>query len=205
MSLAPPDLPTRPKCIDPIPVPTHGAGGVFSVACTTTISAPAKAVLAKVLDLSSYEAWNTFVPSATLTSPSPAPAPDQSPELRDIVSSSNIAPGARIRFQAVMVPGGSARAVDLEVTFLETFEAGGGKGTGYRVVWKAMGFPHFLLHSERVQEFVEDGVGEDGGVRTRYLCWETFGGWLAYLVPRTQLEDGFGRWMDGLKGAVEGA
>ncbi|TGJ78718.1 hypothetical protein E0Z10_g10040, partial [Xylaria hypoxylon] len=91
---------------------------------------------------------------------------------------------------------------DLEVTFLEAFEAEGRKG--YRVIWKATGIPHFLLHSERVQEFVES-VAEDGSLQTRYACWETFGGWLGYVLPRAQLEGGFARWMDGLKKAAEEA
>ncbi|KAI0102811.1 hypothetical protein GGR51DRAFT_526278 [Nemania sp. FL0031] len=204
MSLAPSNLPKHEaKCVPPIAVPTHGPGGVFSVACSTTISGPALLCLEKVLDLSSYPTWNTFIPTASLTTPGSIP-PSLSPEVRALAERPGyISPGAKVRFNAVMVPGGSSRAVDLEVTFLETFESADGK-RGYRVVWKALGTPHFLLHSERVQEFVED-VAEDGSAVTRYACWETFGGLLGYVLPKAQLEDGFGRWMEGLKKVVEGA
>ncbi|KAI0456849.1 hypothetical protein F5B21DRAFT_113077 [Xylaria acuta] len=225
MSTAPPDLPRdEAKCVAPIPVPTYGAGGVFAVACSTTIAGPALSCLEKVLDLSSYGAWNTFVPRASViaapggggdddddgnnSNNSKNDLPVVAPELRDLASRPGyVAPGAKIRFDAVMTPGGaSSRAVHLEVTSLEAFfddDDDGKKRKGYRVVWKAIGFPRFLLHSERVQEFVE-GVAADGtAVETRYACWETFGGLLGYVLPRARIESGFQRWMDGLKKVVE--
>ncbi|KAI0406437.1 hypothetical protein F4802DRAFT_596130 [Xylaria palmicola] len=218
MSIAPSDFPRdEAKCVAPIPVPTYGAGGVFTVACSAAIAGPALACLERVLDLPGYGAWNTFVPRAALLAPGRAGEQGQgddddeggddglTPELRALIARpGHVAPGARIRFDAVMAPGGAPRAVDLEVTRLEAFEAGTGAGRrGYRVVWKATGFPGFLLRSERVQEFVE-GVAADGAVETRYACWETFGGLLAHVLPRSQIEDGFARWMEGLKRAVEG-
>ncbi|KAI0445340.1 hypothetical protein F4803DRAFT_571126 [Xylaria telfairii] len=204
MSTAPSSLPKdEAKCVAPIPVPTHGAGGVFAVACSTTIAGAALPCLEKVLDLPSYGAWNTFVPKASITSPGASHRLPSTLELRDLASRPGfVAPGAKVRFDAVMVPGGASRAVDLEVTSLEAFDVETGKG--YRVVWKAVGLPHFLLHSERVQEFV-DGVAADGSVETRYACWETFGGILGYVLPRAQIESGFQRWMDGLKKIVEEA
>jgi hypothetical protein len=210
--MATPDLPKdTAKCVSPIPVPTHGAGGVFTVACSTTIAAPALTVLEKVLDLSGYPAWNTFVPTASVTTPGTLNFTEETqtkmtPELRALVSRPGyVGPGAKIRFHAVMVPGGASRAVDLEVTFLETFDVEGkDKVKGYRVVWKVLGMPHFLLHSERVQEFVES-VAADGSVETRYASWETFGGLIGYVLPRAQIEGGFNRWTNGLKKAAEEA
>ncbi|KAI1150709.1 hypothetical protein F4825DRAFT_425610 [Nemania diffusa] len=206
MSLAPPSLPQHEaKCVPPIPVPTHGPGGLFSVACSTRIAGPPLAALEKVLDLASYSAWNAFIPTASITSPPPPSTDLAPPELRDLAARPGYAaPGAKIRFDAVMVPGGAARAVDIEVTALEAFETGEGK-RGYRVAWKALGLPYFLLRSERVQEFVEvEAEDGSGRVETQYACWETFGGLLGYVLPRAQLEDGFGRWMGGLKKVVEG-
>ncbi|GAW17945.1 hypothetical protein ANO14919_074140 [Xylariales sp. No.14919] len=203
MSTAPPDLPTNEaKSVAPIPVPTYGAGGIFAVACSTEIRAPALTCLEKVLDLPGYGTWNTFVPRAALTAPGHTPS--DAPEVQALAARpGHVAVGAKVRFDAVMAPGGAARAVDLEVTGLEAFDDAAGGRKGYRVVWKAVGFPHFLLHSERVQEFVEVQAEEDGTVRTRYACWETFGGWLGYVLPRAQIEGGFRRWMDGLKKAAE--
>ncbi|KAI1438402.1 hypothetical protein GGR50DRAFT_691266 [Xylaria sp. CBS 124048] len=203
MSIPHADLPTRPKCVPPIPVPTQGPGGLFSVACSTTIAAPPKTCLEKVLDPSSYAAWNGFITSASLISP--GRDADVPAELRGI-SSPLIAPGAKMNFAAVMKPGNAPRNVEVEVTVLESSKGGGvgsgGSGKGYRVAWKGLGWPGLLLRSERVQEFL-DGEDEAGNVITRYASWETFAGVLAHLIPRTQLEDGFGRWMDGLKKVVE--
>ncbi|KAI1200786.1 hypothetical protein F5X97DRAFT_70932 [Nemania serpens] len=216
MSIAPSDLPKdKAECVPPIPVPTLGSGGVFAVACSTSIAGPALASLEKVLDLPSYGSWNAFVPKASLKAAGPETKTETEtedetetetetalpPELRAVVSRpGHVSPGARIRFHPVMAPGG----VDLEVTVLEAFDGGGPAGRGYRVAWKAVGMPSFLLRSERVQEFVEHAM-PDGTVETRYACWETFGGWLAYVLPRGQLEDGFTRWMNGLKKVVEEA
>ncbi|KAI1824606.1 hypothetical protein F4861DRAFT_505648 [Xylaria intraflava] len=202
MSTAPKDLPAnKAKCTAPAPVPTHGPGGVFTVARAAAIAAPALTCIEKVLDLPNYAAWNKFIPTATITAPGRAEA--LTPALRTLASRpGHAAPGAKGRFEAVMAPGSAPRNVDLEVTLLEAFEDAG--RTGYRVAWKSVGFPHFLLRSERVQEFVED-VSADGAVVTRYATWETFGGVLAYLVPRAALEDGFDRWTDGLKKIAEQA
>lgn len=58
--------------------------------------------------------------------------------------------------------------------------------------------PHFLLRAERMQVFIqstEENV-------TEYFCWETFGGVLSYFMTpqlKSQLEDSFSRWMNGLK------
>ncbi|KAI0429706.1 hypothetical protein F5Y09DRAFT_249451 [Xylaria sp. FL1042] len=220
MSTAPPDLPREAKCIPPIPVPTHGPGGVFTVACTTDIAAPALSVLEKVLDLSHYGSWNTFVPRASVISKDENIRDgdeDEVPKVRELAARPGYAArGAKIRFDAVLSPGSnSSRAVELEVTFLESFttaapstaaaaagEDGQSGRKGYRVVWKATGMPYFLLHSERVQEFIEV-VAEDGSVVTRYATWETFGGVLGYVLPRTQIEGGFARWTAGLKKVVE--
>ncbi|KAI1179219.1 hypothetical protein F4777DRAFT_502595 [Nemania sp. FL0916] len=235
MSTPPPPNPLpvdSAKRVPPIPVPTHGPGGVFSIACSTHITSPtststtsnttgnnsALTTLATVLNVAQYGTWNGFVPRARITSPAPADKLEQvqghiPPELRSLADKYGIIPGAKLRFDAIMVPGGSSRAVDIEVTVLEAFAVdspnpsststgdGGRKRQGYRIAWKALGFPGFLLRSERVQEFIESA---DGDGECEYRCWETFSGVLAYVLPVAQLEDGFRRWMGGLKGAVEG-
>ncbi|KAI0972274.1 hypothetical protein F4678DRAFT_460499 [Xylaria arbuscula] len=208
MSTAPPNLPKKAKCIAPIPVPTHGSGGVFAVAVTTDIAGPALLCLEKVLDLPNYGTWNTFVPRASVISTPTTPTPTDNeaplpPDVQALTSRPGYATrGSQIRFDAVMTPGGSSRAVDLEVSFLETLSTADGS-TGYRVVWKTAGsMPHFLLRSERVQEFVES-VTEDEKTVTSYTTWETFGGALGYVLPRTQIESGFDRWTEGLKRVVE--
>ncbi|KAI1841321.1 hypothetical protein JX265_007919 [Neoarthrinium moseri] len=191
------------KCVSPINVPTHGATGVFSVACSTAISASPIACLENVLNLAGYPSWNTFIPRASITE---APSTVQlDPDLQRFAEAPQHAyPGVKMRFEAVMTPGKAPTSTDLEVTVLEPIVKEGCKG--YRVAWKMLGMPHFLLHTERVQEFVQE-TNSDGSVETQYYCWETFGGLLAYLMKYTlggQLEDGFNRWMNGLKKVAEG-
>ncbi|KAI0521859.1 hypothetical protein F5B22DRAFT_506568 [Xylaria bambusicola] len=204
MSLAPADLPKEPKCVPPIPVPTYGAGGVFTVACAAELAAPALQCLEKVLDLPHYGSWNTFIPRAEVLTSGPddnasAPLP---PEVQALAARPGfVSPGARIRFDAVM-SGSWTRSVELDVSFLEAFDPADGGGKAYRVAWKGTSFPTFLLRSERVQEFVEY-VAEDGSVRTKYANWETFGGLLGYVLPREQIVAGFEKWTVGLKKAVE--
>lgn len=76
---------------------------------------------------------------------------------------------------------------------------------GWRIAWRQRASwltPAWMLRSERVQEFVEVGEGE-----TVYYCWETFYGVLAPVVRMAagkQVVGGFGLWMEGLKGLVEG-
>lgn len=78
------------------------------------------------------------------------------------------------------------------------------KRKGFRVTWKAEGFPGFLLKSERVQEFVQ--VERQEGVACEYFCWETFYGLLAPVVRffvGGKLIPAFGVWMGGLKKFLE--
>lgn len=64
--------------------------------------------------------------------------------------------------------------------------------------------PTWLLRAERTQEFVE----VEGGTGTEYVCWETFYGpmaWVVKLAVGGKVAEGFGGWMEGLRGgAVEG-
>lgn len=104
--------------------------------------------------------------------------------------------GVKFQFEVLMQEGQPTRKTALEVSILEKFNQDG--KTGYRVAWKMRGMPYFLLRAERMQVFIqstEENV-------TEYFCWETFGGVLSYFMTpqlKSQLEDGFGRWMNGLK------
>lgn len=62
-----------------------------------------------------------------------------------------------------------------------------------------------MLRAERTQEFVE--VEVEGGAETEYVCWETFFGpmaWVVRLAVGERVAEGFGGWMEGLRGVVEG-
>lgn len=97
-----------------------------------------------------------------------------------------------------------SRTQEIAVTHLERIddEREGVKRSGYRIAWKAVGWAHWQLHSERVMEFVQR---EEGG--TDYACWETFGGVLGAVVKRMvggQLVDRFGDYARDVKGFLEG-
>ncbi|KAH7626532.1 hypothetical protein B0T09DRAFT_368534 [Sordaria sp. MPI-SDFR-AT-0083] len=83
--------------------------------------------------------------------------------------------------------------------------------TGFRIAWKtrpSLFMPSWMLHCERVQEFVEvyPPFAADDEPETAYQCWETFYGVLAPVVKTaagSQVIRGFDVWMDGLKKRAE--
>lgn len=89
----------------------------------------------------------------------------------------------------------------LQVTHLEQFERKG--RVGVRLAWRIRGkIASLLTRSERVQEFIPT---EDPNV-TEYTCWETYYSILASTMKnlyQKQLEDGYGRTMDGMKQYAE--
>lgn len=191
-----------------LPTPSHGPGGSFTLACSTTISAAPTACLAAMLKPATWSQWNTFCPRATISDfPSPPPA---IPTGLDLTSSMDgkeaLVPGTKVTFDVHMgLDANLTNRQSILVTRLEELadSAGDVQRRGFRVAWKAEGFPGFLLRSERVQEFVE----ADGGAACEYFCWETFYGLLAPVVRLSvggKLIAAFGAWMDGLKRFVEG-
>ncbi|KAH8809090.1 hypothetical protein F5884DRAFT_794442 [Xylogone sp. PMI_703] len=70
----------------PIPVPTHGQGGTFSVLVRTIVNAPPETLLNAVRDVSTWPEWNTFCPEGRIISSSSSASPsstdnDQQPRL----------------------------------------------------------------------------------------------------------------------------
>ncbi|KAF2186181.1 hypothetical protein K469DRAFT_542118, partial [Zopfia rhizophila CBS 207.26] len=187
----------------PIPVPSYGPGGSFSISCSTIINAAPLTCLEIVLDTSNYPSWNRFcrrvtidhTPSATLNSDSPL-------ELSQLMQRPNyIFPGLKFSFEVYSNPDGDAkpRQQPLEATVLQRITEDG--RTGYRVAWKMLGMPYYVLHSERVQDFIEYRT-EEGVIATQYRCWETFGGLIAAamkLSVASQIEEGFNVWAEGLR------
>lgn len=205
MSPAPVPLNQAPTSGPSIAAPHHGHG-VMSVSCSTTMAAPPLRCLEAVLDTADYPKWNTFCPRAIIDdAPPPAAEPDDAgsvePELGEIAKRPHfLHHGVKFQFEVLMEQGKPTNRTALQVSVLEKFQRDG--RTGYRVAWTMRGMPYYVLHAERVQEFVQtpDGRG------TEYYCFETFGGVMAYLMRRmvgSKLEDGFGRWMNSLKEWVE--
>ena len=84
-----------------------------------------------------------------------------------------------------------------ETVSVSSFTQDGRKAA--RIVWKTIGLPlgTWLMTAERVQEFVEIGLGK-GKMGTEYKTWGTFGGPLAYLLTwngrREDVSERFGDW-----------
>ncbi|KAL2015410.1 hypothetical protein VTK56DRAFT_5521 [Thermocarpiscus australiensis] len=217
----------------PQPTPTHGPGGSFSVVCRAHIAATPRACLDAVLNAPEYPTWNRFCRKCTITA-----QPKDDPACTDGSSSSSPDPdrlrlGTHFTFDVHMDPAepdGSSRSwggqtAALEVSVLEPIADDDGdesaspsssppttRRTGWRVAWKtrtSLLMPGWMLHSERVQEFVEVPAAASsgsGGPETEYYCWETFYGVLApvvRLLVGRQLERGFETWVEGLKKKVE--
>jgi hypothetical protein len=179
----------------PIPVPTYGPGGTFSIFTSTHISTSPEAALRTALDYASYPKWNSFTPHVSIDSDpdavdsTPAPAANNG-NGDDVLQASlppiahnptDLYPGACLTLTACMSrPLAWQNRVRLEVTRVEALSDNDGR-SGYRIAWKSIGQPPWLLRAERVQEFVLV-AGEGAAEGTEYRCWETFGGALAWLV-----------------------
>lgn len=94
----------------------------------------------------------------------------------------------------------SSRDQEIVITVLDEM-VDDGKGRGYRIAWKAMGFANWQMKSERVLEFRQTSNGE-----TEYVTWETTGGALGKLAKSSagsQLVDRFTEQARDLKVFVE--
>lgn len=201
--------------LQPIPTPTHGAGGSFSVISALHIAAPPDVTFTTLLEHSSWPEWNRFVRRVTISSaPPPAAAssePSASSALETAIAKDDgqryIKKGTLMTFQVHLDPDNekSYTKQNMEVTLLEPFDAQNNnnknKKKGWRVAWKGTSIPGLMLRTERVQEFVDDGQGG-----TEYTCWETMYGPLAPVVRLTtgkSLEKGFEAWGVDLKARAE--
>ncbi|ROV88922.1 hypothetical protein VSDG_08915 [Cytospora chrysosperma] len=172
----------------PIATPTYGPGGSFTIRSSIKITAPPDAAFAVLRDHSRWPEWNRFVRKVTIKSDPTATV---------------IEKGTAMTFDVHMDPTDPDSApgkVDMLVTILEPYNAEG-EGKGWRIAWKPTTYPSWVLRSERVQEFVDDGHGN-----TEYTCWETMYGPLAYVVKLTvgtKLEKAFQCWGEDLKKRAE--
>ncbi|KAK1758613.1 hypothetical protein QBC47DRAFT_375240 [Echria macrotheca] len=174
---------------NPIATPTYGVDGAllgtWSLDCAERFAAPPAVCLEVIRDAGSYGKWNAFCRRMSISKqPDPIPPTlggfDGSGGEDDQVLlhlGTEFSMDAYINFED---PAGSPRPTALVVSVLEPIREGEGEGeriVGWRIAWRTrptMFLPSFMLHSERVQEFVDDGRGG-----TRYTCWETFHGVLA--------------------------
>ncbi|KAK0655842.1 hypothetical protein B0T16DRAFT_314566 [Cercophora newfieldiana] len=193
--------------LPPIATPTYGAGGNFTIACSTRIPATPTQCLDVVLDAPDYPKWNTFCRKCTIDVPSSTPSPPDAPS-----GDGYLTLGTKFTFDvhtgpaAVNDDGGAGRPTPLELSVLERIDATAEDGRrGWRVAWRmrpSLALPGFMLRAERIQEFVE---AEDGN-ETDYACWETFYGVLAPVVRLavgSKLTPAFDAWNSGLKARVE--
>lgn len=186
----------------PIETPTHGPGGVFTIRSSVHISAPPDAAFAVLRDFTTWPEWNRFVRKVTINN-NPDDHPDAAAAATaTATATATIEKGTAMTFDVHMDPTdptGSPGRSDMLVTVLEPYESGGGQG--WRIAWKPTSYPSWVLRTERVQEFVDDGHGE-----TEYTCWETMYGPLAHVVRLAvggKLERAFRCWGEDLKRRAE--
>jgi hypothetical protein len=197
--------PVTASLLPPIVVPTHGAGGSFSVIAKTRISSPPKVVFDLIRDTTRYEKWNSFTPRWHLSDKSPKPSEGVGEGGIETDKEGWLEVGSVANIEVFMAGDGlvegskKSREQGIVVTILESILDEG--KSGYRLAWKSTGWSHWQMHSERVMEFVET---EDGG--TAYACWETFGGILGATVKLAvggTLVDRFGDYARDVKEYLE--
>ncbi|KAG4440650.1 hypothetical protein IFR05_003848 [Cadophora sp. M221] len=211
----------------PIATPTHGAGGSFTVLAKTFIphTTPSE-VLSTIRDTGTWSHWNGFTPFFTFSSSHSPPPSDLNPNPEPDIPAGKegwLNLGSQGSMSVYMSGNGldpaakKSRMQEMVVTILEPLSSPTSPSsppssqnpdknrTGYRIAWKALGYAHWQLHSERVTELIEinDGDGEAARKGTGYTCWETFGGVLAPVVKLAvggTLRERFGEYAAGLRG-----
>jgi hypothetical protein len=181
--------PITSSIVPPIPVPTYGPGGSFSVLARTRISASPSACLSLIRDTPNWHKWNTFCPSITLSPKSPPPPSTSEPNIptgnEGWLELGTIGTIDVFMSGDGLIPGRKrTRTQGMIVTVLSPLSTPDGK-KGYRLAWKGTSFSHWQLHSERVMEFIEIELGEGKGEGTEFSCWETFAGVLTPIVKAT--------------------
>ncbi|KAK4199617.1 hypothetical protein QBC40DRAFT_349348 [Triangularia verruculosa] len=187
----------------PLPTPSHGGGGSFTLASSTRINAPPSKCLEIVRNAPDYPSWNPFCRLVKIDSQPPSAAAS-SPEKFHLDTIFTF----DVHFNTSPDSKPSTRSQE-RVSVLEDIidpaaaAAAGQKVIGHRVCWVQVGpQPDWMLRCERVQEFIE----ADGGKATEYRNWETFYGLLAPVVRLAAGEGvrkGFEGWMGGLKKKAE--
>jgi Polyketide cyclase / dehydrase and lipid transport len=179
---------------------------VFTTVASCKVQAPAAAVFEAVCDVSTYPAWNSFVPRVTIHSqPDGVPSNSQILELETSFTFHVIMDASKpdkdtptqLRITDVSTPEKPSSYIPQEMlesdaTFVKDLN------TVYRIAWKTEGgFVARGLKSERFHEIVVLGDNECE-VRT----WENQGNFLAKTVKwlyQKTLREKFQLWCDDLK------
>lgn len=190
----------------PRPSPNIPHGGIFSPYASSTIAAPATAVYTALLDTSTWPSWNTFVPSAEITSHPSSSSPSST--LDTPTTSPILAKGTHMTFTVHLTPTSTTSSKELVFQIDPPPPSSPGlspKGTVTRICWtldnRASLTPTWLLRADRVNEIEDLGDGT-----CVYRTWETFAGPVAWIVKRAyggQLQERFEDWVRDLKGFVE--
>ncbi|KAH8678899.1 hypothetical protein BGZ60DRAFT_428718 [Tricladium varicosporioides] len=211
-----PSNPTSSKIPDhPIPVPTHGPGGTFTVLARTTIFAPPVQVLSLIRNTSTWKEWNSFCPACTIH---PSKGKSKVPILKGTnfigeEKEFNFSSEGKVEEEG-WLEGGTVAVIDVfmngdglvsgtkrsrtqgvEITSLEKLVEGV-EGCGEKR-WDSeysRGRKGFRIawkssgwsHWQLHSERVMEFLEKGSdGMETEYFCWETFGGMLGPVVKRT--------------------
>ncbi|RFU29465.1 hypothetical protein B7463_g6867, partial [Scytalidium lignicola] len=196
----------------PIPVPTHGSGGTFSVLVRCIASASPEALLNAVRDVSTWPEWNTFCPEGKIASSSGdgGEQSNKTPELGKGDRPGWLETGSQCDILVYMSGdknSGGSRRQEIRVTGIWRLEdcdeialpeelfspehssttvfasaSSNRERRGFRIAWVACGWSDWQMRSERVMDFEEVPGEKEGEVATLYTCWETFGGLLGVAV-----------------------
>jgi len=213
----------------PIPTPTYGPSGSFTVLAKTFIPhATPATVLSAIRDTKTWSQWNGFTPLFTFKSSlSPESTSQSTPESRTGDSDPALVTGKPgwldlgsegdmtvfMNGDGLVEGSKKSREQGMIITVLEPLTTplassqdsaqNQTRKKGYRIAWKSVGYAKWQLHSERVTELVEVDEGSEGRKGTEYVCWETFGGVLAPVVRLAvggTLRERFGEYAEGLRG-----
>ncbi|KAK0665860.1 hypothetical protein QBC41DRAFT_349269 [Cercophora samala] len=198
----------------PLPTPSHGPGGSFTIASSTRINAPPSKCLDIVRNAADYPSWNPFCRLVKIDSqPSPPPPSTTTTTTTTTLPPDHLHLGTVFTFDVHFNPSPdskpSTRSQERVSVLEDITDPSSKKVIGHRIGWVQIGpQPDWMLRCERIQEFVqvEAPDGKEGVTTTEYRNWETFYGAVAVVVRLAAGEGvrrGFEGWMGGLKKKAE--
>jgi hypothetical protein len=171
-------VPVTTSIVQPIPTPTYGTAGSWTILTKTSISSPHKAIdgFNLIRNTKTWKEWNTFTPVATFTSSNLSTSEQDGILEEGTLFSLDV----YLNGDGLREDGKRSVVQPEKIAVIEEIVNGQGNRTGFvgasghgrngwRITWIANSMPKWLLWSERVLDFVE--FEEEGKRGFEFINW----------------------------------
>lgn len=151
--------PVTASIVPPIPVPTHGPGGSFSVLAKTRVAVPPLQALHLIQDTNSWKEWNSFCPHCVIEKGKGKLDGERVEGRREeegwLESGSVATIDVYLNGDGLLEGRKRSRTQGVVITRVEDFDEECGEGQegrdgrrkGYRIAWKSTGWAHWVCFS----------------------------------------------------------